>query len=78
VEIRRNTSNSSGGSHITYSVFVPVRCERMGKYGFKVAFMGCIADGGFDVALNGVTDECHRRQYAMDAEALARGPHEYT
>ncbi len=65
MEIRRNTTG-------TYSVFVPMHYERMGKYGFRVTFMGCIADGGFDVALNGVTDECHRRQYAMTAGALAR------
>jgi len=51
-----------------------MRVERNGKYGFPVQFVGCIADGGYDVALNGVVDECHRRRYGMSFEEREQVP----
>lgn len=63
------TRNTNG----TYSLFMPMRYERMGKYGFRVRFMGYISDGDFDMALQGLVDDRHRKQFTVTAGVQSGG-----
>jgi hypothetical protein len=69
MEITRNTKG-------TYSLFLPMHYERMGKYGFRVRFVGYVSDGDFNMALEGLADDRHRRQFTVTATGHARG-HEW-
>lgn len=66
MQIERNKSG-------TYSLFLPMGHERLGKYGFRVRCMGSIADGDFETAMTGLVDERHRRQFTVSAGAMTRG-----
>lgn len=63
------TRNTSG----TYSLFLPMRYERLGKYGCRVKFMGCVCDGDFNMALEGLVDERHRKQFTVTAGLQGKG-----
>ena len=63
------TRNSTG----TFSLFVPMRYERLGKYGFRVQFVGCVSDDDLQEAVDGVVDWRYRKQFTVSAALQARG-----